>query len=247
MKNLIGISGRIGHGKDTVAQILNLMLSHSMISDSHIVMLLESGYYTPCDFAIMKFAGKLKETASLLTGIPVQQFEDQEFKKSYLPSQWDYWSVSVIDNGRYDYESGRFATKEEAEQHAELLRHRVGTFRLEYVIGQRQMTVRQLLQELGTEAMRMGLHPDVWVNALFSDYNPTRKWIISDTRFDNEFKAIKARGGVVIRVNRPGIMESLHPSEVALENHTFDFTIENDGDLESLVKKVREIAEQLKS
>ena len=30
---------------------------------------------------IKKFAGKLKQIASLLTGIPIEKFEDQEFKK----------------------------------------------------------------------------------------------------------------------------------------------------------------------
>jgi hypothetical protein len=33
------------------------------------------------------------------------------------------------------------------------------------------MSVRKLLQKLGTEAMRDGLHTNVWCNALFSDYS----------------------------------------------------------------------------
>jgi hypothetical protein len=32
------------------------------------------------------------------------------------------------------------------------------------------MTYREFLQKLGTEAMRDGLHTNVWVNALFADY-----------------------------------------------------------------------------
>jgi hypothetical protein len=32
------------------------------------------------------------------------------------------------------------------------------------------MTYRELLQKLGTEAMRNGLHENVWVNALYADY-----------------------------------------------------------------------------
>jgi hypothetical protein len=36
--------------------------------------------------------------------------------------------------------------------------------------GLQPMTVREFLQKLGTDAMRNGLHPNVWVNALMSDY-----------------------------------------------------------------------------
>ncbi len=33
------------------------------------------------------------------------------------------------------------------------------------------MTVRELLQKLGTDAIRDNLHEDAWVNALISEYN----------------------------------------------------------------------------
>jgi len=36
--------------------------------------------------------------------------------------------------------------------------------------GYQPMTVRDFLQKLGTDALRNGLHTDVWVNALMSDY-----------------------------------------------------------------------------
>jgi hypothetical protein len=90
------------------------------------------------------------------------------------------------------------------------------------------MSVRELLQKLGTEAMRDGLHENVWVNALFADYKSKRellqadgtwiesdtgevdfavsikypKWIITDMRFPNEMDAIKEKGGITIRVVR---------------------------------------------
>lgn len=59
---------------------------------------------------------------------------------------------------------------------------------------------------------------DVWLNALFVDYNEIYRglpsqyesgmksypnWIITDVRFPNEFHAIKDRGGSIIRINRP--------------------------------------------
>jgi hypothetical protein len=117
------------------------------------------------------------------------------------------------------------------------------------------MTVRDLLQKLGTEAMREGLHTNVWVNALMSDYKPGPfypdvpaedhaefpNWIITDTRFPNEAQAIKDKGGMVIKVDRPGVGPvNGHPSEDALKDYNFDYVIHNDGSINDLDNKVIE-------
>jgi hypothetical protein len=67
-------------------------------------------------------------------------------------------------------------------------------------------------------------------------------------RFPNEMKAVEERKGVTIRVVRPSFMvdgkvitKDLHPSETALDNAEFDYEIINDGTIEDLVEKVREI------
>ena len=67
---IIGVSGYSGCGKDTVGTILQ-----QIDKDSH--------------WEIKKWAGKLKQVAELLTGIPVEKFEDQEFKKTNLGKQWN--------------------------------------------------------------------------------------------------------------------------------------------------------------
>ena len=106
------------------------------------------------------------------------------------------------------------------------------------------MTVRELLQKLGTEAMRNGLHTNVWVNALFADYSAQSNWIITDMRFPNELKAVKDKGGITIRIERDGStnqLENLHLSETALDDAAFDYVIYNNGTMEELIKKVREI------
>jgi hypothetical protein len=107
--------------------------------------------------------------------------------------------------------------------------------------------------------MRNGLHPDTWVNALFADYKPVVKewdelgndtlvqypnWIITDMRFPNEMQAVKANGGITIRVVRPSDKEiplDLHPSETALDDAEFDYEIINDGTIEDLKEKVEGI------
>jgi hypothetical protein len=118
------------------------------------------------------------------------------------------------------------------------------------------MTVRTFLQKLGTEAMRDGLHTNVWVNALFADYKPFVKewdelgngtlvqypnWIITDMRFPNEMEAVEQRKGITIRVVRPGTITGEHPSETALDDAYFDHVISNNGSLEDLVEKVKQI------
>jgi hypothetical protein len=217
---LIGISGKIGVGKDTIGTIIQglLLTNKNQSSD------------------IKKFAGKLKQIASILTGIRVEKFEDQEFKKNYLDSEWG--TVQNIPlNSIPPFADIQFNTL---------------------------MTVREFLQKLGTEAMRDGLHTNVWVNALFADYKAKwvatgdaieedevslkkeyPNWIITDMRFPNEMEAVEKRHGITIRVIRP-VKKSknttrLHPSETALDKAKFDYEIINDGTMEELVKKVREI------
>ena len=80
-------------------------------------------------------------------------------------------------------------------------------------------------------------------------------WIITDVRFPNEAKAIKDRGGIVIRVNRTYYTEDkkyiigydpfeTHPSETALDDYEFDYVIENDGSLDELITKIKLIKDE---
>lgn len=239
---IIGINGKIGSGKDTVGSIIQYLTSESGDPNSsryrsYAEFLSKGGGYAPrnfdhhyvSDWEIKKFAGKLKQIASLLTGIPVEKFEDQEFKKTFLSKEW---------NSPYNIPfSGPDFVKHDGE-----------------------MTVREFLQRLGTEALRDNLHTNVWVNALFADYKyeihrsevPTRaagfidqhvypNWIITDMRFENELKAVVDKGGITIKVVRPGTVVGNHPSEVALDGFIMHYEIVNDGTIEDLVERVREI------
>jgi len=235
---ILAISGRIGSGKDTVGLIIQYLdwfkaansqgLSTNM-SFEEWVNLKTAGYpFNHKHWEIKKYAGKLKEIACILTGCTLEQLEDQEFKKLQIGLDWG-------------------------------------------------MTYRELLQKLGTEAMRNGLHENVWVNALYADYKakwvPTGdsvaeedvslekeypNWIITDMRFPNEFDAVNVRGGITIRVNRPTkdlfgnnvnaqlplTIMTQHPSETALDNHNFDYVIDNNSSVLDLIVKVREILTQ---
>jgi hypothetical protein len=213
---VIGISGRLGSGKDTVGEIIQYLTG--VDADGKFSKGLNWSYSS--NFEIKKFAGKLKIIGSMLSGVPVEYFEDQDFKKLPMGLEWE-------------------------------------------------MTYREFLQKLGTEAMRDGLHKEVWVNALFADYKamPNKtidesfmeqfvtgsssihykypNWIITDMRFPNEIAAVELREGITIRVNRNNGTRAIdvnpHPSETALDDAKFDYVIENDGTLDELVEKVRAI------
>jgi hypothetical protein len=249
--SIIGISGRIGSGKDTVGKIIQSICAKDFgvyktqldfINGGDWVREKQSGW------EIKKFAGKLKEIASLLTGVPVEMFEDQEFKQSYLGEQWAKTPVSPLSDATL----------------------------FDKVDLDNLMTYREFLQKLGTEAMRDGLHTNVWVNALFADYKliPAKyedlkegqdiltkewkfpNWIITDLRFPNEMDGVKEKGGITIKVVRPCLecggtgyhkmscskqYQMEHISEIALDGAKFDYEIINDGTIEDLIEKVRTI------
>ena len=93
MLKLIGISGKIGSGKDTFAEIIRLLTSMPYLTNETLEHYLTNPNKNVMrtDWSVKKFGNKLKDVATLLTGIPTHKFEDQEFKKSYLPEEWNTW------------------------------------------------------------------------------------------------------------------------------------------------------------
>jgi len=129
------------------------------------------------------------------------------------------------------------------------------------------MTVREFLQRLGTDAMRNNLHENVWVNAFWIDYKGIKyaqgtagydpykpkdilkypNWIITDVRFENEYNSVKRRGGLMIKVERPGIETQSHASETGLDHITdWNYVINNSGSIEDLVREVENILKKEK-
>ena len=77
---IIGINGKIGSGKDTVGKIIQYLTANEEVKQvTTLEEWLDSDDLNGRDFnwKIKKFAGKLKQIASLLTGIDVEKFEDQ--------------------------------------------------------------------------------------------------------------------------------------------------------------------------
>ena len=117
------------------------------------------------------------------------------------------------------------------------------------------MTPRTILQKFGTDAVRNNIAQNVWIKSLQRriQHNSDGAYVITDVRFVNEAMAIKAWGGKLIKVVRPGWtppgltqQQMTHPSETELDGYEgWDAVIANDGDLASLKGKVLETERML--
>lgn len=99
--------------------------------------------------------------------------------------------------------------------------------------------IRRLLQVLGTDVGRQLIDDDVWVKAATKDIHQDQSIVFTDVRFPNEAEAIRALGGQIWRIERPGIKPvNLHPSETAMDGWDFDAYLDNSGTLEDLQAQV---------
>lgn len=103
------------------------------------------------------------------------------------------------------------------------------------------MTIREVLQVLGTDIMREMFDYNIWAKAPFN-----RKWdedvvILADVRFENEKHFTEVNGGFIIRLERNTGLNDSHISETALDNMEFQYKFRNDGtfqELEDFLKRV---------
>jgi len=275
---LIGISGKMQSGKNTVADIIQYLThikeqEQRMAYSTFLLLQYEQSAFT---WKQKSFASKVKAVCSLLTGIPIEDFEKQEVKDRILGEEW-----RTIRSCNLDGSDLKILSYAEYENNPSQILNRDNLMK--------DLTVRQLLQIVGTDAMRDIVHPNIWVNALFSEYdykfifsgslcsdksltldkmlNETIKhskksnWIVTDVRFPNEAKAITDRGGFIIRVNRFSVRKeevtnaltgtkdyfhvhspiSTHPSETSLDEYPFKYIVENNGTIEELIEKIKQI------
>jgi hypothetical protein len=105
-------------------------------------------------------------------------------------------------------------------------------------------TFRAFLQYFGSEVMR-GVNDNIWIDCTLS--NCGEDCIVSDCRFPNEAKAVKARGGIVIKVVRPDAKaEDSHQSETLIDDIDADYTLYNDTTLENLEANVNSLVRLLR-
>lgn len=120
-----------------------------------------------------------------------------------------------------------------------------------------QWTVREILQHIGTESFR-AVDPDVWVKHTLreaaralelspsDDFN-NRVVVITDGRFKTEVAAVRAAGGEIWRIKRPGADGAIglvgHASEAeqqSIPDSACDVVINNDSTLDVFHERVLE-------
>jgi|GEM_PF-6395232 len=166
------------------------------------------------------FATKLKQIVCIITGCTMKQFEDINFKNSKVPEWLGCWKL--IWNDKYNTYTNIFRTKTDLDEYSTKMVWEDANF---YPIEKYYYlpTYRELLQYIGTDLFRDKIHLDIHINMLMQDYklgdcgdvacaidsdnaceicNSYPKWLISDVRFLNETKAIKDRGGKIIKISR---------------------------------------------
>jgi len=122
------------------------------------------------------------------------------------------------------------------------------------------MTVRDVLQVLGTDVFRDCFCDNVWVQSLISDitdeveyYRHAIGWqflnnlyyLIDDCRLENEVRNFPGFDRTIkILIKRPTALQDSHKSETALDNLPpiyFDYIINNDGTMAQLEQKLSKI------
>ena len=256
---IIGISGKKTVGKNLVGKIIQYLTSESNVYPFD----LKLDYSYKSNWKQVAFADKLKDIICILINCNRDQLENESFKSKELGEEWWYWYMER--DGGYspiilDYLT---TTKKQLKNYEGL----------ELI----KPTPRFLMQYVGTNLFRNQLHPSIWVNSLMAEYksklssnNPVDdldweprfiypNFIITDTRFENELEAVKKKGGITIRVNRPCKIcggsgyhkmscpvskSGEHESETILDSAEFDYVIDNNSDIQSLIEKVRIILEK---
>jgi hypothetical protein len=238
---IIGVNGKIGSGKDTIGKIIQCLMNHPKITNKDLIWMMENNVvaeYSKCE--IKKFAGKLKQIGSILSGVPVEMFEDQEFKKLDMSPEWGMTYREFLQ--RLGTEAMRDNLHENVWINALFADYKP------------KVTYQMEILDLGAS----DLQREKIGKPVNSEYP---NWIITDMRFPNEMEAVKEKAGITIRVVRQTKEQGLklaavrlgklnatmqdiinvHPSETALDDAKFDYEIINDESIEDLVEKVREI------
>lgn len=243
---IISISGKKRSGKDTAGKIAQILLSFKNISNEDIIKYLDGGSFDNPKWIIKKWASKLKDLTSLLTGFSVQQLESEDVKNTILSK------VYIVSNKFIDFEEEYKNHKTALGVYSRMKSKYLTINNFDEVADkifliERDITPRYILQQLGTEIGRR-ISKNIWINALLNDYQNDLfntslcNWIITDTRFPNEVEAVKSLDGINIRIQRDNEGADLHESETALDDYEdFDYLINNNSTINRLIDTIRRI------
>ena len=225
--NIIAFCGNKGAGKDTSASMMQFLLNTPKIF--HFYWIYEHFRFIKNlgKWKITSFAKPLKEVLSIILGVPIEKFEDRDFKENYCVNL-NNLKIEKVNPFETPLMTDRFFSKVAKELDINTIKHY-------------NITIRQMLQYVGTECLRRLISEDVWINATLK----RNKIIISDLRFKREFETLDNHKSFRILIERPGFGAGNHPSEKEIlelkANRNFEGYVNNNGTLKDLFYKIKKL------
>lgn len=225
--NIISFGGFRNTGKDTSASMLQFMLNTPSIFHYYWIFKYFKFLGKCGKWKVTSFAKPLKEVLSIILGVPVEKFEDRDFKENYRVDL-STLKIEKINPVTTPLMTDKFFSKVAKELDISTIKKHC-------------ITIRQMLQYVGTECLRRLVSEDIWINATLKKNNI----IISDLRFKREFEALDKHKSFRILIERPGCNPGNHPSEKEIlelkANRNFEGYINNNGTLKDLFYKVKKL------
>jgi len=114
---------------------------------------------------------------------------------------------------------------------------------IDWLSAERDISLRYLLETLGTEWGREMICSDLWARIAEKRYRESEAGlVIRDVRFPNEVDWIDRLGGTLVHIIRPNHFNPEanpnHPSNKPLSIRDYDKVIMNDADLDTLRNRV---------
>lgn len=228
LNKLIAVSGVKGSGKDSVASMLRYCLSVPKIFRQYFFYKHFRKLVKP-KYKKLAFADPLKKMLSALLNVPIENFNDRNFKESWLVHVPTLNLNDDLGNKLPDSKFNRLVKS------------------LDPSLAEGYLSIRQLMQYFGTEVMQTHFGRNIWINSTLR-HGSKKGTIIADLRFKAEAEAIHELGGVIIYVSRPNYTFGQHASEKEmselLSNNKYDFIIDNNGTQEDLFNKVKTLCNE---
>lgn len=221
------MSGLKNVGKDTSAEMLKFLLNtpsflHFYWIYKHFNFLGNFGKWK-----VTSFAKPLKEVLSIILGVPVEKFEDRDFKENYCVDFNTSKIYKCTDPCVRLLSDKNLSKLIESDSY-----HIIKTYTL---------TIRQCLQYIGTQICREFISDKIWINASLKGNN----LIFSDLRFKKEFEELDYYNSFRVLIERPGCTPGNHASERQImelkAEREFESYINNNGSLKDLFYKIKRL------
>lgn len=221
------MSGLKNVGKDTSAEMLKFLLNtpsflHFYWIYKHFNFLGNFGKWK-----VTSFAKPLKEVLSIILGVPVEKFEDRDFKENYCVDFNTSKIYKCTDPCVRLLSDKNLSKLIESDSY-----HIIKTYTL---------TIRQCLQYIGTQICREFISDKIWINASLKGNN----LIFSDLRFKKEFEELDYYNSFRVLIERPGCTPGNHASERQImelkAEREFESYVNNNGSLKDLFYKIKRL------